>query len=345
MDEEALKGSIEVVREKIERYRNIYNTNETAVRDHLLKPIFKPLGWDTENPEEVLPEESTEEGHPDYSFRLDNIRILLVEAKNLSVDVKNNRSMRQLAGYISGVGVDFGILTNGRNWVLLKAYESGTTVSERIVWEIDVIEDNIEKILVRFGTISKDNIKNLPELAKKQDILSETWETILQSPKILVDPIAPVMKEQILEDSNEFSLEDIKEFLSWKLPEILQSLPPLPPEPTPLIDREHIGKARRVTLQELVNDGLLRDGGTLYFYNTRLFEGEQAQIVAPLNKLKYKGDSYSVSNLAAVLLKKHGFKRQDDTHGVAGPIYWKTEGGKLLNDLNEQVRRRNEGRK
>lgn len=28
-----------------------------------------------------------------------------------------------------------------------------------------------------------------------------------------------------------------------------------------------------------------------------------------------------------------------DEHGVAGPKYWQAEDGKLLNDLNEQVRR------
>jgi len=42
--------------------------------------------------------------------------------------------------------------------------------------------------------------------------------------------------------------------------------------------------------------------------------------------------------LARILLIKHEFKR--DEHGVAGPKYWKTEEGKLLNDLNEQIRKR-----
>lgn len=336
MDEEALKKSIEEVIGRIRRYREVYDRNETAVRDQLLKPIFKPLGWDTENPEDVLPEESTEEGHPDYSFSLDGDRILFVEAKNLSVDVKSNNSLKQLARYITGEGVDFGILTNGRNWVLLKAYETGTSISERIVWETDVIEDNITKIVVRFGTISKDNVKNLHELAKKQDILSGTWETILQSPKILVDPIAPVMKEQILQYSDDFSLEDIKEFLSWKLPETLQHPTPSPPPPTPPIEVGDI-RGRNVKLQELVEDGLLRDGETLYFYHTRLFEGEQAQVVASTNKLRYGGTNYAVSTLAAKLLTTLGFQHHKS---VRGPKYWKTRDGQLLNDLNEKVRRR-----
>jgi len=101
---------------------------------------------------------------------------------------------------------------------------------------------------------------------------------------------------------------------------------------------EYGGKAGRVTLQELVDAGLVKDGETLYFYHARLFQDELAEIVASSNKLKYKADGkiYSTSDLAKVLLMKHGFKR--DEHGVAGPKYWRTKSGELLNDLNEQVR-------
>ncbi len=97
-------------------------------------------------------------------------------------------------------------------------------------------------------------------------------------------------------------------------------------------------KARRVLLRELVEANLVRDGQTLYFYHTQLFQNEQVEITASNNKVRYKTDdrAYSVSDLAKVLLIKHSFKH--DEHGVAGPKYWRTEDGRLLNDLNEQVR-------
>ncbi|MFH1584149.1 MAG: hypothetical protein ABIA56_03445 [Actinomycetota bacterium] len=97
-------------------------------------------------------------------------------------------------------------------------------------------------------------------------------------------------------------------------------------------------KARRVTLQELVNEGLVKDGQTLYFYHTRLFKDEQTKIIASSNRLVYKGKTYSVSGLAKELLIKYGFKHDD--HGVAGPLYWQTENGKLLNNLNEELRKK-----
>jgi len=97
-------------------------------------------------------------------------------------------------------------------------------------------------------------------------------------------------------------------------------------------------KARKVTFRELINAGLLEDRQVLCFYHTRLFSEEQAKIVAPSNELKYEGDGklYSASELARKLLIKHGFKH--DEHGVAGPKYWKTEDGKLLDHLNEEIR-------
>lgn len=103
---------------------------------------------------------------------------------------------------------------------------------------------------------------------------------------------------------------------------------------------EYQRKARRVTLGELVDAGLIKDGQILYFYHTRLFKDEQAKILAPSNRLEYRQDgrTYSISELAKILLIKHGFKR--DENSVAGPQYWKTEEGKLLDDLNEEVRRK-----
>jgi len=97
-------------------------------------------------------------------------------------------------------------------------------------------------------------------------------------------------------------------------------------------------KARKVTFEELINAGLAKDRAILCFYHTRLFDEERAEIVASSNELKYiaDGDLYSASELAKKLLIKHGFKH--DEHGVAGPKYWKTQDGKLLDDLNEQIR-------
>lgn len=112
--------------------------------------------------------------------------------------------------------------------------------------------------------------------------------------------------------------------------------------PTPTsFGEKNVGKekkARRVSFQELINAGFVKDGQILYlYYNGNIFREEEAQIVALYNKLRYKVDGklYSKSELAKMLLQKH---KMIYTNYVRGPLYWITEDGKQLSDLEEQVR-------
>ena len=104
------------------------------------------------------------------------------------------------------------------------------------------------------------------------------------------------------------------------------------------VEKKKPAKASKVTFEELVRAGLVADGQTLYFYHTRPFNDDQAQIIASSDKLKYAGDGelYSTSLLAKKLLIKHGFKH--DEYGVRGPIYWKTSDGEFLHEINERYR-------
>lgn len=123
---------------------------------------------------------------------------------------------------------------------------------------------------------------------------------------------------------------------------IKASIMPKPPKPEPVAkfsSRDHKESiAGKVTFQELINVGLIKEEQVLYFYNTELFKDEQAQVIVTKNKLKYVKDNktYSKSELAKQLLIKHNFKH--DNHGVAGPRYWQTEDGNSLADLEEKVR-------
>jgi hypothetical protein len=63
-----LKETLEMVVERMKKHRSFYEQNEMAVRNQIVNPILRTLGWNPENPEEVQPNVFTEEGVPDYSL-------------------------------------------------------------------------------------------------------------------------------------------------------------------------------------------------------------------------------------------------------------------------------------
>ncbi|MFQ6135428.1 MAG: restriction endonuclease, partial [Nitrososphaerales archaeon] len=97
-----LNESLDIVGDGLKKYRSIYEQNEMAVRDQIVNPILRGLGWNPEDPEEVQPNISTEEGVPDYSLIKNGKKVLFIEAKKLSVDIKQREVIRQLAKYCFG---------------------------------------------------------------------------------------------------------------------------------------------------------------------------------------------------------------------------------------------------
>lgn len=97
-------------------------------------------------------------------------------------------------------------------------------------------------------------------------------------------------------------------------------------------------KSRKISFNELKQAGLITNNQKFYLcYGARSFSDEYAHADIATNNLKYKdGKLYSKSELARILLKKHGCIQNDS---VRGPQYWKTEKGDLLRELEDRCRK------
>lgn len=221
MDKDKLKQTVDTTSKKLKEYNELYLKNETALRNQIINPILTSLGWNIEDPEDVRVEEkTTDREFADYTLIKDKRRVLFIEAKNLSGDIELYEQMKQLAKYAFSEGVSFGLLTNGKKWLLLRSYEEDKSLADRKLWVVDIIDDDIEKVILRLKSISKENIHNLNSLIKKQDLLSVTWQTIVSSPESLVKPVSEIIKQQISGDDEKFSNEEIEEFVHMKLIEL-----------------------------------------------------------------------------------------------------------------------------
>ncbi|MGD0596208.1 MAG: type I restriction endonuclease [Sedimentisphaerales bacterium] len=224
-----LNETLTLIKEKIKKFRFLYEQNEMAVRDQLINPILKDLGWDPADPEDVLANASTDEGIPDYSLLKNGKKILFIEAKNLSKDIEQREVLRQLAKYSFGEGTKYGVLTNGAVWVLIRSFEEGTTLTERIVWKTDLENEENPAILRKITSISnpktnpKTNIENIEVLVKKVQILDEIWQSLLDQPEEMIKGLMPVVKSIITQQYTDYQFEDmeIEDLLKERVKELI----------------------------------------------------------------------------------------------------------------------------
>lgn len=218
-----LKEAIESAVEKIKKYRDYYEKNEMAVRDQIVNPILRSLKWDPENPEEVQPNTTTEEGYPDYALIKDGKTLLFIEVKKLSKQLEKDEVIKQLANYCFSEGAEYGVLTNGAIWLLFKAFKIGTKPLERILLKINIESDEITASMRKLEIISKDNIDNLEqkldELIKKQQILEENWKIFVEKPDEIANALAPVFEKLIKERYSDYQFEvtELEDFVKEKL--------------------------------------------------------------------------------------------------------------------------------
>ena len=339
--------------EKIARFKeNEIGPTEENVKQKIIVPILELLGHKREDLEF---EYRTKSGGKMDIFIKNVPRDcrIIIDTKNYSENL--NDYVEQIKNYTFDEAALISILANGHE---LRIYSPlrGVAFERSLLYSINREDLNKESVWnILSNILSKENITNrkvlqkieerekeIKEALSAEEHLKEEHETALESVDSDIEAKDDEIDQLKIKKDSLIKEIDGKIATLWSkigLPLELFKIPHTQFNRIGEFSSEFMQRGGRVHLQELVNAGLLRDGQTLYFFNTRLFSEEQAQIIISSNKLKYKTDGriYSISELAKQLLIKHGFKR--DEHGVAGPKYWKTEEGKLLNDLNEQIRK------
>jgi hypothetical protein len=346
--------------EGLKRNPNISKFDEAKIKQAIILPILQFLNWNIYDVSEVVPEYSVESRRVDYSLRLNDTNEVFIEAKGAGASLEDHEE--QLLDYAFRQGVEIAALTNGITWSLYLPTKKGDWKARKF-YTIDIIQQESKDAAQKFvDLLSKKNVESGGALQKAESIykgrlkkvkieetMPEAWEKIINEP----DPLLVDLLAETTEKLCGFKpvVDDVEEFLAIRKSQFIISQEPVPPlvvKKAPGLKSRDIlrKKAGRVTLQELAEAGLIRDGQTLFFYHTgQAFKDEKVTVLAKINKVKYERDGkiYSLSELAKILLQKHGYKRDD--HQVAGPRYWQTYDGRLLNDLNEQIRAQRGDRK
>ena len=166
-----IERTIKKVLDIANSWTTLYHSNEEATKQHLVLPILSALEWDIFTPE-VLPEERVRapSGYyrVDYSLRINNKVVAYIEVKGLGTDIfTNTGALYQLINYCTINGVDIGILTNGIQWIVIKAYESGKSLEERIILRIDLENMNTHEAIERLRYLTKENLSGILQKIQK----------------------------------------------------------------------------------------------------------------------------------------------------------------------------------
>ncbi len=108
----------------LEKEGRIKDYNEEMTKKDFIIPLFRALGWDTENSKEVSAEEAIKNKRVDYGFKIDGIPKFFLEAKSLKdEDIINLKYVQQAIDYAWMKSCRWAVLTNFRTLVIYNAEE------------------------------------------------------------------------------------------------------------------------------------------------------------------------------------------------------------------------------
>ena len=203
---ENLLTLIEKLRERIDFHGDALRQSEALTRYALIDPLLRELGWDTEDPDVVVPEYRVQNNQiADYVLYHDGDPAIVIESKKLAEPLQGGKALDQGILYCAYTGAGYFILTDGNSWEL---YESGKTspitsfelinesaaacLKALALWRPSVISGEI--------TVGETPVIGLPE--------NQTRTTEPQLDKeITVQPTPPVSDEDGWQPLSEFNPE------------------------------------------------------------------------------------------------------------------------------------------
>jgi hypothetical protein len=156
--------SLEKLIKNINKLKN-KDINEAQTKDYLIRPFFELLGWDFSNPDEVVPEESDSSGkRPDYSFYIDGLPKILIEAKPLNNQINDIKMINEKMSYCLSTQVPFLIITNGMLYKIYYSKLDGAN-KDKLLFDFQ-LDENVDEELInklKKDTVAKDDLLNFAQ--------------------------------------------------------------------------------------------------------------------------------------------------------------------------------------
>jgi predicted type IV restriction endonuclease len=213
------------VKDYVKRSESLLETssqmNENDVGLKLIRPLIEMLGWDsyTDLQSEYSVRAGTTQLRIDYALLEESTPAVLIEAKGAAVSL-NEDHREQLANYMRQTGVEWGLLTNGRSFQVLRLTSEGTTSMQDTLVEIQLEEMtqdwDIMNVLSKEMVVSGDAHQLADQLDTRKQGIRE-----LQRNK---DNLADQLTETLVEQAGDILQHEIEVEVTEFVDDLIQSL-------------------------------------------------------------------------------------------------------------------------
>ena len=205
---ENLLTLIEKLRERIDSHGDALRQSEALTRYALIDPLLRELGWDTGDPDVVVPEYSSDAGRVDYALRNNGKPIIMLEAKRLYKPLKD--AVRQVINYCIQEGTDYFAVTDGRRWEIYETHKRGSIDEKRII-SFDLKNPSIVDVCLKALALWRSAVVSDQIVAGQGPIVSLTTEQLNTTEPQLVeestDQSKPSFTDEVWQTLSEFNPE------------------------------------------------------------------------------------------------------------------------------------------
>ena len=129
---EGLLALVERLRERIDAHGAALRKSEALTRYALIDPLLRELGWDTSDPDMVVPEYSSGGGWADYALLSNGKPVMMLEAKSLGSPLQ--KAVEQGIHYCLMQGTSYFLVTDGSRWEVYETHKPVPVEEKRVAF-------------------------------------------------------------------------------------------------------------------------------------------------------------------------------------------------------------------
>ena len=189
---ESLLELVKTLSDRIDQHGPALRQSEALTRYTLIDPLLRELGWDTSDPDMVIPEYRVPNNQiADYVLQDNGHPVMVVESKKLDEPLQSGKALDQGILYCAYTGSKHFVLTDGRRWEI---YEAGNTTP---VISFDM-KENTARVCLKALALWRHSVES-GDIAAAQTSVVEPTQPQQGIPDTETQPIpTPVIQTQTI---------------------------------------------------------------------------------------------------------------------------------------------------